>query len=71
MKTIRFTQSINVSVTIEVSVPEDLNEDEAFDLARDFPTLVTVDVDPYSKDEDITVESISLDGAEVTDAQVW
>lgn len=71
MKTIRFTQSINLSVTIEATVPDNLNEDETFDFARDFPTLVTVDIDPLFNDEEVTIDGISLDGAEVTDAQVW
>lgn len=71
MKTIRFTQSINLSVTVEVTVPEEWNEADLSDYAKEFPTSISVGVSPEFHDDLVTVDGVSMDHAETTDAQVW
>lgn len=68
MKNIRFTQSINMSVTVEVQVPNDWSDENIHEFTKDFPVAIEVNgID----EPDVVVESISLDGAEITDAQLW
>lgn len=72
MKNIRFTQSINLSVTVEVSVPDDLSDEDIHELAKEFPLGVTL-YSPQGDNLPTGTELLSqkLDGAEITDAQVW
>lgn len=71
MKTIRFTQSINLSVTVEVTVPDEWNEHDLSDYAKEFPVAISVAVSPEHHDDLVTVDGVSMDYAEITDAQVW
>lgn len=72
MKNIRFTQSINLSVTVEVSVPDDMSDEDIHELARNCPLEVMVDY-PTSDElpDDVVYISQKIDGAEITDGQVW
>lgn len=70
MKNIRFTQSINLSVTIEAQIPDDWDSDT---FAEEFIVKITVDEpdDPADNGNGFTISELSLDGAETTDTTVW
>ena len=70
MKTIRFTQSINMSVTIQANVPDDWDDEAIQNFAEEaMLNVVVTSADDFNDHaEDITVE---LDHAEINDAQVW
>lgn len=73
MKNIRFTQNINLSVTIEAQVPNDWDDLDTQAFANDWITSITVNEpdDSLENGEGFTVTEVSLDGAEVIDATVW
>jgi hypothetical protein len=70
MKTIRFTQSINMSVTIQANVPDDWDDEAIQNFAEEaMLNVVVTSADDFNDPaEDITVE---LDHAQIEDAQVW
>lgn len=74
MKNIRFTQSINLSVTIEASVPDDWTDEDIQEFTKECVVGITID-DPADHPDyngnDVTFEEFSLDGAEITDAILW
>lgn len=73
MKTIRFTQSINLSVTIDAEVPDNWTDDDIDDFVTDCHTYVNVDEpdDPAYNGRDVKLVSVHLDGAEITDGTLW
>lgn len=70
MKTVRFTQSINLSVTVEAQIPEDWDSDT---FAEEFIVKLTVDEpdDPADNGIGCIISELMLDGAETTDTTVW
>lgn len=70
MKTIRFTQNINLAVTIEAEIPEDW---DAHEFAKDYIMKITVDEpdDPMENGDGFSITELSLDGAETTETMVW
>ena len=73
MKNVRFTQSINLSVTIEATVPDDWTDENINDFATDCVVGITID-DPddsaYNGDG-VTLTFLGLDGADVSEGIVW
>lgn len=67
MKTIQFTQSLNVSVTFAVTVPDDYEADTIKELAEEFVSTVTVDAE--SNDE-YTVTGIFVDGVDINETEI-
>jgi hypothetical protein len=73
MKNIRFTQSLNMAVTIEASVPDDYTDDDIFHFANEFSLSTTVDVPDYPAydDDNYEITGLSLDGVTIVEAYVW
>lgn len=72
MKTIRFTQTHNLSVTVEALVPESWSDDDIYEFTKDCPSVVTVSApSPEYLPDTVIIIGQELDGAEVTDAIIW
>lgn len=72
MKRIRFTQSINLSITVETEVPEGWTDEDIYEFTKDCPTGITLSTpDPEYLPDNVVYLNQQLEGAEVTDAIVW
>jgi hypothetical protein len=67
MQTIQFTQSLNVSVTFTVTVPDDYEASDIKELAEEFPSTITVDAD---SGDDYTVTGISVFGVDINETEI-
>lgn len=72
MKTIRFTQDLNVVLTIEAEVPDDWTEDDTYDYSKELSLTFTVNEDPMLPNLfDANITGLSLDSVYLTDTHDW
>lgn len=71
-KPIRFTQSHNLSVTVEAMIPGNWDDDDIREFVKDCAVVVAV-TEPDAKylPRGVTIVGQELDGAEITDAIIW
>lgn len=70
MKRVIFTQSLEVSVYVELIVPDDWNDVDIDSYAEEFPLEFTVNT-PYGFDDDETsIVSLVLDNVYIYDSDV-
>ena len=63
MKTIRFTQAVELTVNIEALVPDDWTDEDITEFAREYAIRCTVDVD--ESETEVQIEEMYLEHAEI------
>jgi len=67
MKTILFTQSVELTLDVEANVPDDWTPEDIEDFAKNFETVITVDVpqDFTELHDGVTINTIVVDNATI------
>ena len=71
MQNIRFSQSINLEVTYDVSFPSDWSQERIHEALREFPAIVTVDTVDNLLPEGVVSNETKVDGVDINSIQVW